>query len=81
MSGGTHTNQFWWELITNKSSNPVVLDNYDTNLHLKHTEPLAGWCTMVLMITKEREESSKRLQRPSEWTWKVIGITISAHAG
>lgn len=46
MSGGTHTNQFWLELITNKSSNPVVLDNYDTNSHLKHTQ--GPWLAGVL---------------------------------
>lgn len=40
--------RFWWELITNKSSNPVVLDNYDTNSHLKHTEHLAGLCTVIM---------------------------------
>lgn len=57
MSGGTHTNQFWWELITNKSSNTAVLDNYDTNLHLKHGEPLAGWFTVAPVIT--REESNQ----------------------
>lgn len=73
MSGGTHTNQFWWELITNKSSNPVVLDNYDTNLHLKRREPLAGGCAVALMIVGERG-IKRRLQRPSGRTVTAIAI-------
>lgn len=59
MSRGFHTNQFLWELITNKSSNPGVLDNYDTNLHLKHTEPLVGCCTVAPMITGGETNQAK----------------------
>ena len=31
-----------------------MLDNYDTNLHLKHTEHLAGWCTVAMITGEER---------------------------
>lgn len=62
--------QFWLELITNKSSNPVVLDNYDTDSHLKHTEHLAGSCTI---ITGKRAIKHRLPETRSGWTQKVTG--------
>lgn len=60
-----------------------MLDNYDTNLHLKHTEHLAGWCTMAMITGGKRNQAqtTRDCRGRVDGHRKVTRVSISAHVG